>query len=185
MWSWKSVVRACVGEVDRASDGLAWWRARRSFQRSGLFAALPLTGTVLEVDGDRGHWAEAAVNHIPNRRCVVVDSARARRQRVDRRVRRRKFHRVCAPSDRLPFADGAFDAAWISSLARLDDAVRERTLAEMVRVVRPGGVLVAIERASAASVRAALSRCSWQIEREVAFDELGGSRYRTFVCRRL
>ena len=71
---------AQAGSVDRAIDGLSWLRARRLFQQSGLFAALPLTGCVLEVEGDRGHLAEAAVHHSPNRRCFVVDASCKTRQ---------------------------------------------------------------------------------------------------------
>lgn len=195
------------------TDALWRLRARRLFQCSGLFAALPLTGSVLEVEGDRGYLAEAAVHHIPNRRCVVVDSGRVSRPAVDRRVRRRKFHRVCASPAALPFADAAFDAAWTSfALARLGPAVQERVLAEMVRVVRPGGLLLAIEFVpettaqtmqarlaeafvpyqpagarhyrSTAAWRLVLARAGWAIETERAFGAGGGGTRRTFVCRR-
>lgn len=197
--------------ISTATDGLWRLRGRRLFQRSGLFAALPLTGSVLEVEGDRGYMAEAAVHHIPNRRCVVVDSARDARQAVDHRVRRRKFHRVCAPPEALPFGDAAFDAAWTTfALARLSPALQEPTLAEMVRVVRPGGTLLAIEFVpehaaqamqvrltealmpyqpagprhyrTASDWRALLTRTGWTIDTEHAF---GRDRLRrTFVCRR-
>lgn len=195
------------------ADALWRLRARRLFQRSGLFAALPLTGSVLEVEGDCGHLAEAAVHHIPNRRCVVVDSGRDARPALDRRVRRRKFHRVCASPDALPFGDASFDAAWTSfALTRLSPAVQARTLAEMVRVVRPGGLLLAIEfvpettaqtmRARLAEAfmpyqpagarhyragpdwRTTLSQAGWAIETEHAFGPGRDCIRRTFVCRR-
>ena len=207
--------RARAGSVGQATDGLLRLRARRLFQRSGLFAALPLTGSVLEVEGDQGHLAEAAVHHIPNRRCVVVDSERDTPQPVDRRVRRRKFHRVCAAPAALPFGDAAFDAAWTTfALARLSPAVQEAALAEMVRVVRPSGLLLAIEFVpetpaqtmqvrlaeafvpyqpagprhyrTASEWRALLSRTGWMIQAEQPFGPgVGAERLRrTFVCRR-
>lgn len=205
---------AKTGLLERALDGLLWLQARRLFQRSGLFAALPLTGLVLEVEGDRGHLAEAAVHHIPNRRCIVVDMHRGTKQLVDRRVRRRKFHRVCAPPHRLPFVDGAFDAVWTTfALARLDPATQELVLAEMHRVVRPGGVLIALERVpdpvgrrwharidellmpsarpgarayrSAKEWRVALADQGWHVEAENPFAGATNRLVcRAFVCRR-
>jgi|GEM_PF-5495372 len=196
--------------ISIAMDGLWRLRAHRLFQRSGLFAALPLTGSVLEVEGDRGYLAEAAVHHIPNRRCVVVDSGCHERQPIDRRVRRRKFHRVSGAPGALPFGTGSFDAAWTTyALAQLSPTLQEQALAEMARVVRPGGLLLAIEFVpettvqtlqarlaeavapyqpagprhyrAAADWRTLMPRLRWAIEADHVFGP-GGIR-RTFVCR--
>lgn len=51
---------------------------------------------------------------------------------------------VCAPAERLPFPDASFDSALVTySLCSVDDPVR--ALAEVRRVLRPGGELVLIE----------------------------------------
>jgi SAM-dependent methyltransferase len=49
--------------------------------------------------------------------------------------------RVCASADRLPFADDTFDGVWSCALV---EHVREETLPEMARVIRPGGRLVVV-----------------------------------------
>lgn len=51
---------------------------------------------------------------------------------------------VVAESDRLPFPDGAFDAVWcVAVLHHVADPDRvRRTLAEMLRVARPGGSVI-------------------------------------------
>lgn len=205
------LIRGTFGNVGRAIDGLLWLRARLLFQSSGLFATLPLTGRVLEVEGNYGHLSEMAVHHIPNRRCTVVDADRKGRYWVDRRVRRRKFDRICAMPDRLPFADASFDAAWTTfALAQLEPKMQEATLAEMVRVVRPGGVLVALERIGGTASYGILARvgdilalnapfgrrqyrsvegwrrvlvCNgWSVGAEHDLDRWNG---RSFVCRRI
>lgn len=53
-------------------------------------------------------------------------------------------HLVCAPAERLPFADATFDALTFTYLLRYvaDPAA---TLAELVRVVRPGGVIASLD----------------------------------------
>ena len=65
--------------------------------------------------------------------------------RAGRAVRKRQFVPfVAGDATRLPFRDGAFDAAVISfGLRNVDDV--QQALREMARVVRPGGRLVICE----------------------------------------
>jgi demethylmenaquinone methyltransferase/2-methoxy-6-polyprenyl-1,4-benzoquinol methylase len=65
--------------------------------------------------------------------------------RAGRAVRKRRFVPfVAGDATRLPFRDGAFDAAVISfGLRNVDDV--QHALREMARVVRPGGRLVICE----------------------------------------
>ena len=123
-----------------------------------------------------------------------------------------QFHRVGAPPHELPFATAAFDAAWTTfALARLGPETQERVLAEMHRVVRPGGILIALERVpdtvgrrwhasltempfpsgarnyrSAEDWRAVLARNGWHLQTERCFDGIfRQSTCRALVCRRL
>ncbi|MGZ4437820.1 MAG: class I SAM-dependent methyltransferase [Nocardioidaceae bacterium] len=66
------------------------------------------------------------------------------RARVARRHRDDRIRLVCGRAEQLPFADGAFDALTFTYLLRYvaDPAA---TLRELARVVRPGGVVAALE----------------------------------------
>jgi ubiquinone/menaquinone biosynthesis C-methylase UbiE len=65
---------------------------------------------------------------------------------------------VCDNAERLPFGDGHFDAVTnVFLLHEMPGEVRARVLAEMARVVRPGGLVVAadsIQLADAPELRA-------------------------------
>ncbi len=53
---------------------------------------------------------------------------------------------VVASADRIPFASGSFDSVWtIGMLHHVPDAVATDTVAEMVRVCRPGGLVVVFD----------------------------------------
>ncbi len=60
---------------------------------------------------------------------------------------------ACATAARLPFAEGAFDAAWsIGLLHHLPDSVARCAVQEMLRVVRPGGYVVVFDAVLPTSV---------------------------------
>ena len=77
----------------------------------------------------------------------------AREQVSDRRV---EFHRVSAEA--LPFADGTFDAA-VSGLVLNFLSDTERSVSEMVRVVRPGGIVAGYVWDFAGEMQ--MMRCFW------------------------
>ena len=132
--------------MEEAVDIVLRQRARSVFGRGGLFRHLPLTGRMLEVGGGTGHGTEAVLRRMPSRQCVVADAVHVPPRRLARRMRTRDFTAVRAAADALPFADARFDAAWASfALQHLADVAQERAVAEMARVVRPGGTLMLVE----------------------------------------
>jgi len=53
---------------------------------------------------------------------------------------------VVASGDHMPFASGSFDSVWtISMLHHVPDSVASAIVAEMVRVCRPGGLVVVLD----------------------------------------
>ncbi len=55
-----------------------------------------------------------------------------------------RVHTVCGDALALPFPDASFDIAWTQALAQ-NIAAKERLVAELVRVVRPGGRVAMFE----------------------------------------
>lgn len=122
------------------------WRAR-AFWELDRFRTGPVRD-VLDVGCGTGELARAAGRHFPAARVVATDLTpemvrRARAQRPAARAPDRDdFGRASVLA--LPFADGSFDlvtnAFLLRNLRSLPDA-----LAEMRRVLRPGGVALSLE----------------------------------------
>jgi ubiquinone/menaquinone biosynthesis C-methylase UbiE len=92
---------------------------------------------ILDVAGGDGYWAARLRRR--GAEPVSVDLARAKLAR-GRRLRDAPAI-VAGNALRLPFADGAFDGVMsVCALEHFDDG--DSALAEMARVVRPGGTLV-------------------------------------------
>jgi ubiquinone/menaquinone biosynthesis C-methylase UbiE len=121
-------------------------RARDVLRRSGLSRHLPGDGLLLDLGSGTGHLSEAVLRRMPGRRCVAVDPCHAPPPRLAARMRHREFRALRADGRHLPFADGCFDAAWIGFvLHHMAPDAQEGVLAEVARVIRPGGVLVLLE----------------------------------------
>jgi len=110
--------------------------------RADLFARLPAGARLLEVGAGTGanfpfypRGAEG-VGVEPSREMVARASMRAERPAAVRLVR--------AEAERLPFADGAFDAAF-ATLVFCSVAAPAAAFAELRRVVRPGGTVALLE----------------------------------------
>lgn len=104
------------------------------YERAGLGRA----GRVLDVGCGSGGVTADLRSLGPEVVAVDVEPAMARRTRAslpDAAV-------LQADGRRLPFADGVFDAA-VCNLVLLWTPEPERVVAEMARVVRPGGVVLA------------------------------------------
>ncbi|CAA9477168.1 MAG: hypothetical protein AVDCRST_MAG12-1263 [uncultured Rubrobacteraceae bacterium] len=114
------------------------WMGRRRYR---LLAGAP--GRVLEIGGGTGanlpHYRDVA-------RVVVAEPDPHMRRRL-----RRKLGRARVPvevseagAEALPFADGSFDAV-VSTLVLCSVSYQGEALAEIRRVLRPGGRLLFIE----------------------------------------
>ena len=126
-------------------------------------------GDVLEV----GFGTGLNLPHYPGavRRLVALDPLRALERRVAKRVAAARFpvERVALPADqRLPFQDASFDCIVSTfTLCSIPDA--KAALAEMRRVLRPGGVYLFLEHGRSDDPRVA----RWQerfepIQRRIA-----------------
>ena len=114
-----------------------------------------LTGRVIEIGSGSGpnfrHYPDEvseliAVEPEPHLRATAVEAARESGRPI--RV-------VDAVADRLPFADGAFDAA-VAVLVLCSVPSQAAALAELHRVVRPGGELRFYEHVIGTSKRLSL-----------------------------
>ncbi len=177
-------------------------RARDVLRRSGLSRHLPDHGLLLDVGAGSGHLSEAVLRRMPGRTCIATDLDHVPPPRLAARMRHRDFYALRADGQCLPFADGVFDAAWISFvLHHMAPDRQDRVLASVARVVRPGGALLLLEDTPAtpseyrttlaadrrlnmessaaphhyrspAEWRAALPHHGWQVQEEVAFTRL-------------
>ena len=108
------------------------------------------TGRVLEVGAGTGlnvpHYPPAA------RELILVEPEPAMRRRLERRVRRseRQAAIIDASAEQLPFADRSVDTV-VSTLVLCTVEHPDRALAEIARVLRPGGQFLFIEHVRAES----------------------------------
>ena len=120
-------------------------RVRYGLPRSGHDATSPL---VLDVATGPAAVARELVKREPSARVIGVDQSPQMLGAGVRSVAEhglgRSIRFALAQGERLPFADGAFDAVMFTYLLRyVDDP--QATLHELTRVLRPGGVLANLE----------------------------------------
>lgn len=127
------------------------WVAELAGMRSRRRALLAqASGRVLEIGAGTG----LNLAHYPDdlRELVLLEPEPAMRKRLARRLRRAGRHAVLidAAAERLPFADGSFDTV-VCTLVLCTVHAPDRTLAEVGRVLSPGGRLLFIEHVRAES----------------------------------
>jgi ubiquinone/menaquinone biosynthesis C-methylase UbiE len=117
-------------------------------QRRALLAQA--SGRVLEIGAGTGLNLAHYPDHI--RGLVLVEPASAMCKRLTRRLRRVGRHAVVidAAAEHLPFADASFDTV-VCTLVLCTVEAPGRALAEIGRVLRPGGRLLFIEHVRAES----------------------------------
>jgi demethylmenaquinone methyltransferase / 2-methoxy-6-polyprenyl-1,4-benzoquinol methylase len=102
-----------------------------------MVSRIPSGSRVLDVATGTGLVARA----LERRGCEVTGLDQSADMLRSGRTTR---HRVQAQAERLPFPDGAFDAVTFTYLMRyVDDPAA--TMAELARVIRPGGTLACLE----------------------------------------
>lgn len=96
---------------------------------------LPHAGTLLDAGGGTGRVAEALRPHVGA--VIVADVSRA----MLAQARQKGLAAASAETERLPFADGAFDR--VLMVDALHHVVHQgETVRELFRVLKPGGRLV-------------------------------------------
>jgi SAM-dependent methyltransferase len=126
----------------------AWWN--RDFL--GLIASrfgIEEAGRVLDVGSGKGHWGQALVGALTDRaKLTGVDSEpewnSAARERAERLGLGERAEYLEGTAEALPFEDAGFDVVTCQTLLI---HLREpgSAIAEMLRVLRPGGNLLLVE----------------------------------------
>ena len=103
--------------------------------------------SIIDIGTGTGTLAIEAIRRWPTVRVTGIDASREMAEAASReadallgRADRRRFETSVAFADKLPFDDGAFDAAMSSFVFQLVPN-RARALREARRVLRPGGTL--------------------------------------------
>jgi len=108
-------------------------------------AAISSDATVLDLEADRGTVGWLAARRA--RRVVCVEDWPRSYERLEERLRAEPLENlslVRAPTSSLPFEDRSFDAAfWVQPMG-LPAGGQRRHLAEVARVLKPGGHLLAM-----------------------------------------
>lgn len=134
----------------------------------------PLAGTVVEIGAGTGR--NVALYPAAVDRLVLCEPDRHMRSRLVRAVAGRPATTVCsAPAERLDLPDASADAV-VSTLVLCSVCSPERALAEVRRVLRPGGLLVFIEHVAATDRP---SRLVWQRRLEPLWRPVAGNCHLT------
>lgn len=144
---WGRIFAACY---DRMMAGTE--RAGLATHRRALLARV--AGRVVEIGGGTG--ANLPFYGPGVERLVLVEPEEPMARRLEQRLSERApaAELVRAPAEALPFEDASFDVA-VSTLVLCTVADQARALAELRRVLRPGGRLVFIEHVRAQEPRLA------------------------------
>jgi demethylmenaquinone methyltransferase/2-methoxy-6-polyprenyl-1,4-benzoquinol methylase len=117
--------------------------------RAAMVAAVPAdAGAVLDVAAGTAGVTLALARHCPSARVAGVDLTEQMLREGARRVATAgltsRVGLACGNALRLPFADATFDALTFTYLLRYVPSPAA-ALAELARVVRPGGVIASLE----------------------------------------
>ncbi|MEP6759348.1 MAG: class I SAM-dependent methyltransferase [Actinomycetota bacterium] len=137
--------------------------------RGFLASRVASSGLVLDVATGTGLVARALAGSGPARRVIALDPSEPMLREGVGRSTGAPIAFVLGRAEELPFADGTFDALTVTYLLRYVDDPAE-TLAELARVVRPGGVLSSLEFGVPPNVT---WRICWQVYTRVIMPAIG------------
>ena len=106
------------------------------------------SGRVVEIGSGTGANLEHYPPSIEELVCTEPEEPMAKRLRAKAERSGLPVRVVTAPAERLPFEDGSFDTA-VAALVLCTVEDPDRTLAEIARVLRPGGRFVFMEHVRA------------------------------------
>lgn len=154
---------------DRLTSGTE--RACGDAWRRDLLA--DLSGDVLEIGAGTGANLDKYGGEVT--RLVLSEPDAHMRKKLEAKLGGRRVEVVDWSSERLPAADGSFDAV-VSTLVLCSVADQARTLAEIKRVLKPGGRLVFWEHVIADKP----NRLKWQRRVEPVWKRMFGNCH---LCR--
>ena len=130
-----------IDHFDLLAPVYEWVLHRPSPRRLKRFLGLPAPGRLLDIGGGTGRVAGALAGLTDT---TVVGDLSLPMLRQVRKKTVPTLHPVATQSEALPFPDGTFHRALVvDALHHFID--QRRTLAELARVLRPGGILVVEE----------------------------------------
>jgi SAM-dependent methyltransferase len=133
------VERAEYDLMDAAEDGMWWYRAAHARVLDALRERPGAPGPLLDAGCGTGGLLRRLRHDLPARDAVgldyLADAARRAAAKSGRPV-------TAGDANRLPFPDGSFGAAVSIDVICHAGVTPERALAELHRVLRPGGTLV-------------------------------------------
>jgi ubiquinone/menaquinone biosynthesis C-methylase UbiE len=128
------------------ADAIFRLRTRDVLRKSRFSRYLPAAGRLLDLGSGLGYITETVLRESPGRSCVMMDPVNAVSPHVARRLAPFSSYAIKGSGTHLPFAHATFDgvlAAFVLHHVPLDG--QELILAEIRRVLRPGGVFVLLE----------------------------------------
>ncbi|WP_405796615.1 methyltransferase domain-containing protein [Streptomyces sp. NBC_01506] len=129
-------------EDSREADRLTAKVDADAWVREYLAPVMPQgTPDVLDVGAGPGHIAQAVYRSWPRARVVAFDGSPGRLAAGSAGADGAVLVRRCGDARQLPFDDGTFDVVY-SRLMLQYVAERDRAVAEMARVTKPGGTVV-------------------------------------------
>lgn len=120
-----------------------WIRTREMALSRRLAALRPQAADVLEVGCGEGSNLEYLHAQLPGARLAGIDFSQAKIDFARDYLPMAEFQ--CADAQQLPYADASFDLVFCRDLLHHVDFNRSGVLAEMLRVIRPGGTLAVLE----------------------------------------
>ena len=122
-----------------------WKRAVETRVMPWVLDGVELGANALEVGPGPGLTTDVLHTRVERLTCIEIDRALA--ESLTRRMAGRNVEVVCEDATSMPFGDATFDAAVSCTMLHHvpSAALQDRLLAEVARVLRPGGMFVGVD----------------------------------------